>query len=72
MTYPNPATDNINIKADAQIDVVSIYGINGQLVKTIQVNANSALIEVNDLAKGNYVLDIKTGNNTIKRNIIVQ
>ncbi|MCB9361666.1 MAG: T9SS type A sorting domain-containing protein [Flavobacteriales bacterium] len=72
MTYPNPTTENINIKADAKIDVVSIYGMNGQLVKTIQVNANTALVKVNDLAKGNYVLDIKTGNNIIKRNIVVQ
>lgn len=72
MTYPNPTTNNINIKSDAQIDVVSIYGMNGELVKTVQVNANTALIEVNNLAKGNYVLDIKTGDNTVKRNVVVQ
>tara|TARA_R110001592_G_scaffold57323_5_gene174311 strand:+ start:3983 stop:5728 length:1746 start_codon:yes stop_codon:yes gene_type:complete len=72
MTYPNPTTNNINIKADAQIDAVSVYGMNSELVKTVQVNANTALIEVSNLAKGNYVLDIKTGNNTIKRNVIVQ
>jgi hypothetical protein len=72
MTYPNPTTNNINIKADTQIDAVSVYGMNGELVKTVQVNANTALIEVSNLAKGNYVLDIKTGNNTIKRNVIVQ
>ena len=71
MTYPNPTTANINIKADTKIDYVTVYGMNGELVKSIQVNANTALIEVNDLAKGNYVLDIKTGNNSIKRNVVV-
>lgn len=72
MTYPNPTTNNINIKADANIDAVSIYGLNGQLIKTVQVNSNTTVIEVSNLAKGNYVLDIKSGNNTIKRNVVVQ
>lgn len=71
MTFPNPTTNNINIKADTKIDIVTVYGMNGELVKSIQVNANTALIKVNDLAKGNYVLDIKTENNSIKRNIVV-
>lgn len=72
MTFPNPTTNNINIKADTKIDVVTVYGMNGELVKSVQVNANTALIEVNNLAKGNYVLDIKTGNNSIKRKVVVQ
>ena len=72
MTYPNPTTNNINIKADSSIDVVSIYGLNGQLIQTVQVNSNTTVIEVSNLAKGNYVLDIKSGNNTIKRNVVVQ
>lgn len=72
MTYPNPTTNNINIKSDNIINEVSIIGLNGQLVKTVQVNSTTAVIEVNNLAKGNYVLDIKSGNNTIKRNIVVQ
>lgn len=72
MTYPNPSTNNINVKSEDIIDVVNVYGLNGQLVKTVSVNAKTTSIVVNDLAKGNYVLDIKLGNNTIKRNIVVQ
>lgn len=72
MTYPNPTTNNINIKSDTKIDVVSVYGLNGQLVKTVQVNANTAVIEVTNLAKGTYVFDIKSGKNIIKRNVVVQ
>jgi len=72
MTYPNPTTNNINIEGNTNIDAVSIYSIDGRLIKTIQVNANTTTIQVNELAKGNYVLDIKTGENTIKRNIVVQ
>lgn len=72
MTYPNPTTNNINIKSDNIINEVSIIGLNGQLVKTVQVNSTTVVIEVNNLAKGNYVLDIKSGNNTIKRNVVVQ
>lgn len=72
MTYPNPTTNNINIKSDSKIDAVTVYGLNGQLVKTVQVNANTAVIEVSNLAKGTYVFDIKSGNNIIKRNVVVQ
>ncbi|PCJ25547.1 MAG: hypothetical protein COA97_07720 [Flavobacteriales bacterium] len=72
MTYPNPTTQNINIKSDNKIDVVSIYGLNGQLIKTILVNDKTALLKVSDLAKGSYVMKIKIGSNSIIRNIIVQ
>ncbi|MCC7332299.1 MAG: T9SS type A sorting domain-containing protein [Flavobacteriales bacterium] len=72
MTYPNPTTSNINVKSDNTIDFVSIYGLNGQIVKTIQVNSTSAVVEVNQLAKGTYVMEIKTGNNITKRNVVIQ
>jgi hypothetical protein len=71
MTYPNPTTNNINVKSDKNIDVVSIFGLNGQLVKTVQVNSTTALIEVNNLAKGTYVMEIKSGNDIVKRNVVV-
>lgn len=72
MTYPNPTTNNINVKSDKNIDVVSIFGLNSQLVKTVQVNSTTALIEVNNLSKGTYVMEIKSGNDIVKRNVVVQ
>lgn len=72
MTYPNPTTNNINIKANSTIDEVLMYDINGKLVKSINVNSLNTQIQVSDLEKGTYILDIKTANNTIKRNVVVQ
>ena len=72
MTYPNPTTSNINIKSDNKIDDVLIFGSTGQLVKTLKIDSKTGLIKVNDLAKGNYVLNIKSGNTTITRKVIVQ
>jgi hypothetical protein len=72
MTFPNPATQFVNVKADANIDAINIYNVNGALVKSVSVNANSTSVNVNELSKGNYVMDIKVGNNTITRKVVVQ
>jgi hypothetical protein len=72
ITYPNPATQFVNVQADAKIETISIYNVNGSLVKTVNVNANRASVNVNDLAKGNYMMHINVGNNTIVRKVVVE
>jgi hypothetical protein len=72
MTYPNPATHNFNIKSDSNIDLVTLYDINGKLINTYNVNATSTQINVSNLSKGNYVMKIKSGSNEITRNVVVE
>ena len=59
--YPNPAKDQINISSEKSIQSIEIYDILGRLVKT-ETKSN---INVSQLAKGNYILKIKTGNQEI-------
>jgi len=54
--YPNPASNVLNITTAEQVKLVSIYAINGELVKTYtQKN-----IDISDLPKGMYIVAVQT------------
>jgi len=72
ITFPNPTTQLVNVKADANIETISIYNVNGSIVKTININAKSTTVNVSDLAKGNYLMNINVGNNTVVRKVVVE
>lgn len=63
--YPNPATTQLYIKSGNEtISIVTIYRMDGILVKKIQLSASDFSIAINDLSNGLYVLRIN--NQTIK------
>ncbi|MBT7896498.1 MAG: T9SS type A sorting domain-containing protein [Flavobacteriales bacterium] len=71
--YPNPATDNINIVSYAElINNIEVYNLSGQKVISKIVNATSTKLNTNGLAKGVYVVDIKTKFSSVKRKIIIE
>ncbi|WP_312769638.1 T9SS type A sorting domain-containing protein [Epilithonimonas sp.] len=53
--YPNPATNVVNIKSDKKVESVSIYDVAGKIVKTTAETS----INVENLAKGSYIVNIK-------------
>lgn len=53
--YPNPTSDYIYIK-DIEPQLVTIYSIDGKLVKTVE-NAN--VVDIRDLNKGMYLINIE-------------
>jgi hypothetical protein len=65
VAYPNPVTNSCQIDSSLDIENVKLYNINGRLVKTFKANAN---YDVSSLAKGIYIVDIKTlkGLKTLK------
>ncbi|TDX84133.1 T9SS type A sorting domain-containing protein [Epilithonimonas xixisoli] len=64
--YPNPVKQHFTIDINDQIEQVEIYSINGQLLKTVK----SKKINISDLAKGNYLVKIKTDKEIITQKII--
>ncbi|RZJ71595.1 alpha-amylase family glycosyl hydrolase [Flavobacterium sp.] len=58
--FPNPANDAFGITADAEL--VQIYSVTGQLVKTFQRQAMGYLYSVNDLNRGIYLVKITDSN----------
>lgn len=59
--YPNPTTDQINIEnGNKKIKKVAVYNFEGRLV----LESTKTKINVNPLAPGNYIIDIKYDDNT--------
>jgi len=56
--YPNPVTTVLQIETSVDIEHVSIQSVDGKMVKTIQ-NPDTQ-IDVNDLPKGIYLIQVKT------------
>jgi plastocyanin len=67
--YPNPATNCFIIDANQSISSVSIYNIAGKFVKK---SYQSSKIDVVDLPKGIYILNIETIDDNIVEKIIIQ
>lgn len=66
--YPNPATDVINVKSDNKISQISIYDASGKTVKTTA----ETTINVENLAKGSYVVSIKYADGTTESKKVIK
>lgn len=61
--YPNPTSDYIYIE-NIEPQSVSIYSLDGKMIKTVE---NASVIDVRDLSKGVYLINI----DGVKRRIII-
>ncbi|WP_418514199.1 T9SS type A sorting domain-containing protein [Corallibacter sp.] len=66
--YPNPVSDRLFIKSTETIKTVTIYNVNGQLIK--QVNTLGKSIDVASLPSGLYFVKINTVNGETTKKII--
>ncbi|RYJ45562.1 T9SS type A sorting domain-containing protein [Flavobacterium beibuense] len=69
--YPNPATDMITIMADANLQSISLYDIQGRLLQTQLVNNKETKLNISDRQKGIYLLKI-TSDKGVKVEKIVK
>ena len=71
--YPNPADDFLTITTSQQgLKSISIFDLNGRLVKTINTNLSSHQnINVSDLQDGLYFITAQTANGSISEKFIV-
>lgn len=67
--YPNPASDVLNIEAPASVDIksVAIFDVLGKRSNAALVNGQ---INISDLARGVYILNIETSAGTITEKIV--
>jgi len=71
--YPNPTTDKVSIVSyAATINSVEIYNINGQIVYSKNVNANTIKINTTSFSDGVYIMNIHSKKATISRKLIVE
>ncbi|MFB0938864.1 MAG: CotH kinase family protein [Urechidicola sp.] len=62
IVYPNPAEEKLMINSEQTIQKIAIFNLLGQQIKTFQVNFKSGEINVSELSKGIYFLNLKFKN----------
>lgn len=61
-SYPNPAQNIFIISNNTIIDKVEIYSLTGQLVKSENINTETAALNIADLQDGIYMVKVSSGN----------
>ena len=57
--YPNPARIQLHVKTEGSDNLISIYNLQGILVKQLYVLDTESKINITDLAIGMYVIEVK-------------
>ena len=69
--YPNPSNGLINIETDSDIDQLVVYSLDGQVVYQLQDMGNGIVqVDLSDLADGNYILRVVSGDQQTTRQLI--
>ena len=70
--YPNPTTDVLNITLNENVSTVSILSLDGKVISTENVNANTASLNVSNLSTGIYFYEVITTEGNRLRNKFVK
>jgi hypothetical protein len=68
--YPNPTQDFITISGHFENIDILVYDNNGQIVLKQKVNANSAILNTENLVSGTYILQIENSQKKITKKFI--
>lgn len=70
--YPNPTTDIITIKNEENILIknIDIIDLNGRIIKSIKPEEQHTQLNLDFLAAGTYLLNIKTDQGTAAKKIV--
>ncbi len=70
--YPNPSTGRFNFRCSGSVEKIEIFDLKGMLIKTVSVNNQSGIIDLNQYPKGIYVARMTTGNQSFMKKLIVK
>ena len=68
--YPNPASNNVTVKADGNIQSVQLYDIQGRLLQTNIVNSSTSVLDISSRVGGMYFLKVTTNMGVTVEKII--
>lgn len=70
--HPNPATQSFTLMTDAsKADKAVVFDSLGRKVKTVKINSNSQLVDVNNLPAGNYIVVLYHKGKSVARTMLV-
>ena len=67
--YPNPVNDKLFIETEVEIEEVVVYDIYGRQQTTVN-GQQSSVINVSNLSKGVYFVNVKTGVGNVVKKIV--
>ena len=78
IVYPNPATNELRISistgsmtnAGFKIQSIHIYNVLGEMVYTSYLSTNQSTINISQLSKGIYFVEVQSENTIINRKLI--
>lgn len=71
--YPNPVQSNLNISSEEVFQTAIIYNLIGQPIRQFSIQNTQVEINVSDLSKGTYILQLITKNGqSVTKQIIKQ
>ena len=70
--YPNPTAEKLVVSSLSVIESAELFTMTGQKVYSSAVKSNGLVIDVMDLANGNYILRITTDKSTQAISVIKQ
>jgi len=68
--YPNPVSNNLNIKAGDEIINVSIYDLSGMIIISESCAGVQCTVSTRDLVKGTYIVRVTTINGCFTEKIV--
>ncbi len=72
MTFPNPAYDFLNVRSNENISKIEVISSNGQVVATQNTDAKDASINISNLEKGIYFVNVTTESGISSSKIIIK
>ena len=70
--YSNPTYNELTVKTDDKIALITITSLSGQMLKSVQVNNNETMIDMSHVQQGSYMVSVKLNNGTIKTQKILK
>jgi hypothetical protein len=70
--FPNPAQDFLHIKSPhSSLHQIKLFNTQGQLVRELQPNAREYTLTLGDFPAGSYWLEVVSGQEVVKRQILL-
>ncbi|MBP6573289.1 MAG: T9SS type A sorting domain-containing protein [Flavobacteriales bacterium] len=70
---PNPSSDNVNITSPAgKLLAYTMHAVDGRVVRDVNVNANTTVIERSGLESGSYFVVLHFADGTATRKVVLQ
>jgi len=72
-TFPNPAIDQVSVKASQKMDEIQLISLMGQTIKMVHVESlTTHSLNLQHIVNGIYVLRVKSGNLVQNKMIVIK